>query len=1046
MNIIRSQMNLKSRLILMVILLFNISLFAQDGYVLSGTVTDGDNVPIPGVNVVILKTTRGTATDFDGLYQLEVSSGDVLQFSYLGYVTQTFIISNQKELNVTMKEDASQLEEVVVIGYGTQKKSHTTGSISKVVNDDLDQIALARVDDALVGQVSGVNIQATDGEAGSAPTISIRGVGSMAGDSTPLVVVDGVIVDADFLGSLNMNDVQSFEILKDAASSAIYGSKGANGIIMISTKSGLEGKTKINYSTFTGYKEARHSEPYTFSIAETAAAELAATGTLSDRTRYKQLIGIDRSWQDVIFDGGTITSHSLTARGGNDKTKFSTGLNYSHDEGVLLTDDFKKYGLRLKVDTKISDKVSIGANFSPSYTNRRRFDGSTHDILRQTNWLPVYHDANSIQFLNRVRDGGVYADVQIGDYALQRHFDDYDLETGTPVVSGTDISNTSNTNPAAKVLERDRRDKKFKLFGSVYGDIEIADGLNFRTTLSGSYQDTKRTRWQGVESNRNGASAASMNEIGQREIYLISDNFFSYNRSFGKHDFSAILGVSAESRKWSFSTITGTGYTSDDVKQIVNATTISDADAFEWEKKTIGYVSRFNYAYDNKYLASLSIRRDGSSIFGSDFKYGNFPAASIGWNVGNEEFLADSDVVSALKFRASYGVTGNDRLNTGSVDPDSSSSSSNLSTGNVLVDYYPSLALLGATTAVVDGNLTGGFNALNIANPELQWERLVEFNPGVDFGLFKNAISGSLDYYRRTSDQLLLDNPVSVTTGFDSALVNLGEVRNEGVEFELRTRNISQDNFRWSSTLIATTNKNTLVDFADSNGQITNVDSKRAAEWINLEGQPISTFYGWVVDRDIPLEYLNDPYHPIGGEAQDVYVKDLNGDGIIDDEDKAALGDPYPELVWSFTNDFKIGDFDLSFMFQGSHGAEVRNMGDQYIFNHFNSSQDFNPDITPDQEFIKQKIFTDDIIQDASYIALRNVNVGYTFPSDFVSKYGISKLRIYAAGQNLMYKTADNYTGFNPESIDKTSPTTYGYQRAGSPIYRTISIGLNLDF
>ncbi len=304
----------------------------------------------------------------------------------------------------------------------------------------------------------------------------------------------------------------------------------------------------------------------------------------------------------------------------------------------------------------------------------------------------------------------------------------------------------------------------------------------------------------------------------------------------------------------------------------------------------------------------------------------------------------------------------------------------------------------------------------------------------------------SVDYYQRTSDQLLLNNPVSVTTGFNSALVNLGEVKNEGVEVELRTRNITQENFRWSSTIIATTNKNTLVDFADSDGQITSVDSKRAAEWINLEGQPISTYYGWVVDRDIPLEFINNPYHPIGGEAQDVYVKDLNGDGIIDDEDKAALGDPYPDLVWSFTNDFRLGNMDLSFMFQGSHGAEIRNMGDQYIFNQFNSSQDFDTATTPDQEFIKQKIFTDDIIQDASYIALRNINIGYTFPSDFVSKYGISKLRLYAAGQNLMYKTADDYTGFNPESVDRTLPTAYGYQRAGSPIFRTISIGLNLDF
>jgi TonB-linked SusC/RagA family outer membrane protein len=761
---------------------------------------------------------------------------------------------------------------------------------------------------------------------------------------------------------------------------------------------------------------------------------------LSDRTKYKQLIGIDRSWQDVIFDGGMITSHSLSLRGGNDKTKWATSMNYSDDEGVLLTDNFTKYGMRLKLDTKLNDKFTIGASFSPSYTERRRFDGSTHDINRQTNWLPVYHDENTIQFVDR----NIYPDVQVGDYALQRHFDNYDLYgDGSTLV---DISNTSNTNPAAKILERERYDKKFKLFSSFYGQYKITDDLTFKSMVSGSYQDTKRTRWQGVESNRNGASAASMNEITQRSISLISDNFFMYNKSIDKHDISATLGMVFESNNEFFSTISGTGYTNDAVKQITNAATISSADAFEWEKNGISYVSRFNYAYDNKYLASISMRRDGSSIFGSEYKYGNFPAASIGWNMSNESFLEDSDVVNNLKVRVSYGVTGNDRLNTGSVDPDSSSSTSSLSTGDKLVDFYPSLALLSATTASIDGALQAGFSPLNIANPELKWERLIEINPGVDFGLYNNVVSGSIDWYQRTSDQLLLNNPVSYTTGFSNALVNLGEVKNEGFEFELRTRNISKENFSWKSSVIATTNKNTLVDFADSNGQIQNIDAKRAAEWINLEGMPISTYYGWVVDREIPLEYLKNAYHPVGGQAQDVYVKDLNGDGLIDDEDKAPLGDPYPELVWSFTNEFNVGNIDFSFMFQGSHGAEIRNMGDQYIFNHFNSAQDFDPAITPNQDFIKQKIFTDAIIQDASYIALRNINIGYTFPEDVLSKLKISKLRVYAAGQNLMYKTADDYTGFNPESVDKTGPTTYGYQRAGSPIYSTISIGLNLDF
>ncbi|WP_136480703.1 SusC/RagA family TonB-linked outer membrane protein [Cognatitamlana onchidii] len=1033
-------MNLKNKLTLIVILLCSITVIAQDGTIRGTVVSSTDNIPIPGVNVIVLNTTRGATTDFDGNYEIRANEGEVLQFSYVGFTAQTKIIGNQSTINVSLEEDVSQLDEVVVIGYGTQKKSHLTGSVSKVVNENLEQIAVARVDDALIGQVSGVNIQATDGGAGAAPTITIRGVGSMAGDSTPLIVVDGVIVDSDFLSALNMNDVKSFEILKDAASSSIYGSKGSNGIIMISMKDGVEGKTRINYSTFTGFKEAIHSDPYTFSIEETAKAELAANGVLSDRTKYKQLIGIDRSWQDVIFDGGTITSHSLSIRGGNSTTKFTASANYAEDEGVLLTDNFKKYGMRLKVDTKLSDKFKFGASLSPSYTNTRRFDGSTHDILRQTNWLPVYHDANTIRYVDR----NLYPDVEIGDYATQRHFDNYDLYgNGSALV---DISNTSNTNPAAKVIERERFDKKFKTFGSLYLDYSIIEGLNFRTMLSGSYQDTRRTRWQGVKASRNGAAAARMDEITQRQIYLIWDNFLSYNKTIGNHEIGATLGSVVESRDSFNSTITGTGYTTDAVKQITNAALISNADAFEWQKRGISYVARVNYAYDNRYLASFSFRRDGSSIFGSDYKYGNFPAASVGWNISNESFLQDSDVLSNLKLRASYGVTGNDRLNTGSVDPNVNTSSSSLSTGNILVDFYPYLALLSAVTASTEGAITPGFSPLNIANNGLKWERLIEINPGIDFGFFRNRITGSLDWYQRTSDQLLLNNPISYTTGFNSALVNLGEVKNEGFELELRTKNIASEKFKWNSAIIVTTNKNTLVDFGDSNGQISNVDEKRAAEWINLEGQPISTYYGWVVDKDIPLENLNNAYHPVGAQAQDVYVKDLNGDGLIDDDDKAALGDPYPELIWSFTNSFEIGAIDFSFMFQGSHGAEIRNMGDQYLFNHFNSAQDFNTSTTPDQQFIKQKIFTNDIIQDASYIALRNLNIGYNFSSDVLSKLKLSNLRIYATGQNLMYVKADDYTGFNPESIDRTSPTNYGYQRAGSPIARTISLGLNLDF
>ena len=1026
----------KSYFLLILTLITTAFLNAQNSEV-NGSVSGVDGLSIPGANVLIQGSSTGTTTDFDGNFSISVKSGDVLIVSYIGFLTQSITISNQTSLTIVLQSDTSELDEVVVVGYGTQRKSNLTGAISKVTNEKLDQIGVARVDDALIGQVSGVNIQATEGEAGSAPTIRIRGVGSINGGLDPLIVVDGMVVDNDYLGSLDINDIASFEILKDAASTAIYGSRGSKGVIMITSKDGKEGKTKFRYNSFTGFKEAHQSDPYYFTTLEHAELERAATGSIQDKTQYKLLLaqaGGDTNWQDIIFDGGAINSQSFSVSGGSKRTKFSSALNYLHDEGVLLTDDYKKYSIKLKVDTKINDNISFGINLSPSVTDRTRFDGSTHDILRQPSWLPLYLDENTIKFVNRTRDKGVYANAKIGDYAVQRMFDDFDLANGVPMpngASGLDISNTSNTNPAAKVLESDRGDRKFKTYGNAYFKIKFNDNLSLRTSFGGDYQNTSYKRWRGIEHSRKGASAAFLQLSDTNRFHMVTETYFTYNRSIGEHEINSVFGTGAESWNTEFNTAYGAGYTSDLIQTLSGADPLTiTAGSMDYKSRLLSFFARVNYTYANKYLASLSVRRDGYSVFGSNQKYGDFPALSVGWKVHQEDFLRDSEVINSLKLRLSYGMTGNPGVDT----------------GNDQVDNYPFLALLATSNAIIDGSAVTGFNSLNISNPNLRWERSIEINPGIDFGLFYNKITGSIDYYERKSDQLLLYNPISSTTGFNNALVNLGEVENKGIELELRSRNVSKENFSWSSTFIASHNKNTLLDFADADGQIQSIDAKRAAEWINQVGQPISSFYGWVVDKEIPTEYLNNPWHPIGAKAQDVYVRDLNGDGLIDDDDKTILGSPYPDLVWSFGNEFKIGDVDLSLLFQGSHGAEVRNMGDQYIFNHFNSGQDFNSS-TPNQQFIKQKIFTDAIIQDASYIALRNVNIGYTFSDDSItSQLGISKARVYLSGQNLMYLKADNYTGFNPESINDTSSTTYGYQRAGSPVFKTISLGVNLEF
>ena len=1015
-------------------MLVNLCFYGQEAYTVSGVVTTkADNSPLPGVTVRIVDTNRGSETDFDGNYSIQVKKGNILEFSYLGYATQNITINNQRTINISMLEDASILDEIVVVGYGSQKKSHLTGAISKVKNEKLDQIAVARVDDALIGQVSGVNIQATNAEAGAAPTITIRGFGSITADSGPAVVVDGVIVDAEFLGNLDMNDVESFEVLKDAASAAIYGSEGSNGVIMITTKTGKEGKTKFSYNTITGYKQAFGSDDYKKSVADWAAKELAATGTLSETTQYAQKIvevtGIDRDWQEVFFNGGFFKSHSLSASGGTEDTKFTSSLRALHDEGVVITDDYKLYSAKLKISSKLGKKIKFGLSATPSYSKRRALPTSIHNPIRQSPWLPIYHTAGTLQFINR----DAYPDVGIGDYFYENHLVELDLDG-----NGSDSRprTSGDANPYAQYVEREHYEFNTKVLGSTYLSYKIMDGLTAKTSLGITLEQRKRTRWDGTKHHASGTSRTQYLLNNRFRSRLISDNTLSYNKQIGNHEINALAGITVQKRKAETSQIVGTGYSNDLLKNLQGATTIVSEGETNIVKTKIGYFGRVSYVFDDKYLVNASFRRDGSSVFGVNSKWGNFPAVSVGWNVHNEDFLLDSDAISNLKFRVSYGLTGAENFNV----------------GDDLVNAWPYLAQLDNTNAIIDGNITQGVSPKNIANLLLQWEASEEFNPGLDFGFLSNRISGSLDYYKRTSDKLLLNNPVSYVTGFNNGIVNLGKVANSGWEFELRTNNISSQDFSWKTTLIASTNKNELLDYGESNGALTEDGFGRNSQWINLVGNPISSFYGYVVDKELANEYWDSPWIPINGQSEDIIVKDLNGDGIITDADKTILGDPYPDIVWSLSNDFSYKNFDFSFMIQGSQGAEVKNIGDQYFFSQWNGATSdeqavVNAGIIPDASFLKPRIHTNDVVMSAGYFSLRNVNFGYSLPDDVVSKLGMASLRLYGTGQNLLYITSDDYHGFNPEYIDgNNTPQSYGAQRAGTPLFRTISFGINANF
>jgi len=991
----------------------------------TGTVSSSDGETVPMASVVVQGTSKAVVSDALGKYSIDVSKDATLIFSGTGFISQVVPVANRPLIDVVLNPDNELLDEVVVVGYGTIRKSHLTGSVAKIENKILDQIPLGRVDDALSGQITGVTIQQTNPAAGEAPTIRVRGQGSISFDSDPLIVLDGIVVgnDGDFLSSLDMNDVASVEVLKDASSGAIYGSRGANGIIMITTKKGVEGPTKFSYNTYVGFKDVPSNDVLSTPSEWADFVRENNNGELTDRMKYIEQMGNYTNWEDVMFDGGMITSNAISARGGTKNTKFTASVSHLNDQGVLLTDNFEKLNFRINLTTKLRERIQFGVNLNPSHTEQRRFPIGVHDAIRQAPWTPLWLTEDNIGYVNRYRENGRWSDVKVGDYAMERMFDDYDLENGMPDpnMSGTDISTTSNQGSLAKVLERDRRKYQTKVYANTFLKYQITDALSFKQTLGGDFRYTKNREWFGIEATRNGAADSRSNRSTDIRWHSVSESTLNFDKEWGDQTLNAVAGFAYEKWQTEQTILTSAGF-SNDLIQTIPGANLTGGEMVEFEESLLSYLSRVNYTLKDRYLLTASVRTDGSSKFGPDTKYGIFPAVSAGWMVSQEDFFPANSPINNLKVRASYGLTGN----------------------NNGIGAYDHLGLI-SPFGTGFGQI--GYNATNIENPNLGWEKLREINPGIDLSMWGSRFNLSLDLYQRKSEDLLLQVPVPSVTGFTSALVNRGEVENKGFELEMLTRNVNTRNFTWSTSYILTHNQNTLVDFAGAGDLISIVDGKRPAEWIARVGSPISSFYGYVVEDEIPLEYIKNPFYPINAQSQDIYVRDLNGDGVIDTDDRTILGSPYPDFVWSVTNNFKYKNFDIMVMMQGSHGAEVRNISSQYIKNEFSGNQDFTTEF-PDAHLVKQRIFTSDDIQDASFISLRNLNIGYNVPTSTLKQLGVQRLRMYASAQNLLYIMAEGYEGYNPEGIDqgRGNPLTYGYQRGPAPIYRTFSLGVNLDF
>ncbi len=1040
----------------MAILLVNIGLVAQDSYTLTGTVTDGVGQPVPAANVIIQNTTNGTSTDFDGNYAIDVSNGDVLEFSSLGFASQAITINGQQALNVTLVEDSAQLEEVVVVGYGTRKKIHNTGAIAQVKGNDVAAIQSTRVDEALAGKLSGVLIQNQNPEPGAAPKIQVRAASSVSGDSGPLIIVDGYQISGN-LATINPNDIESIDVLKDAASASIYGANGANGVILVTTKKGKSGKPQFSYNTFFSFSNKYRDnilksgpEWAAFSRQEIAAGNWDLSQVDPAFVEYR-LNAYENSPgaispEDWLFRTGSSMSHDFSMRGGSDNTKYFASVGYQDTEGVAITQGFQRVNARLNLDVQASEKFSTGLSFNGFASRRDILAHDMRDLLRAYGVHPVYHTTESIAFVRQLDQeaqalglaafdngyrGGV-GPTSISDLVPGDRVDDWHYGRANNGIGGS-----GDAGPAQKLDNADQWQKTYFANLTSYLQYEIVDGLNIRTFLGGDFNQTQDYYYQGLASDsRARTNQTDLDERNVTATSLLSTTTLNYNRTINKHDVDAVVGYEFLNNYINGTSLTGTNVPFSD---IVNYNLLDPADITTREidvtrtRKSV--FGRVQYAYDNRYLASASIRRDGDSRFGANEQFGTFPGMSLGWNVHNEGFWK-SEAVSLFKLRFSTGSLG---------------------TSSYLNDY-DAQSLLNPIATIFG---TGFAISSNTENPDLTWQTNTETNYGIDLGFLNNRFSLSVDYYNSDIEDMIFGASIDVASiGQSSYIINGGDMASSGLEFVLSAGIVRNQNFTWNVNANLSTVETEITDLngLEELPQVQYGQSGRGPVFRNYIGGELGEMWGLETIGEVEMQYLEDPTRHPNNRSGESYVVDQNSDGVINSDDYVKIGQATPDFYWGLNSSMNYKNLDLSMQWQGSHGAEVYNIDPLYYESQWSGrlvdSFDVNDDGIADHNgefYIGNRRQTDHGIQDASYIALRNLTLGYTLNPKWVEKVGINSLRLYTAATNLLYIMGDDYTSYNPEGIEKTNtgylgPITDGVQVGASPIVRSFTFGLNVNF
>ncbi|MDB5208409.1 MAG: TonB-dependent receptor [Flavisolibacter sp.] len=1059
--------------------------FAQKKEITGKVIDSATGEALSGVSVLSDKKGSAVSTTVDGAFKISVdAASSVLIFSSVGYVSQTVPI-NAMTSAIRLSKSAAAMDEVVVIGYGTQKKSSVTGAVSKYKNERLDESPVSRLDQALQGKIAGVQIQNTSSEAGSDPKIRVRGLSSIFAGAGPLVVIDGHPVQ-DGLSFVNPADVESIEVLKDAASAAIYGSRGASGVIIVTTKSGKTDRTRYSFKSSTGYKTAYEIYPmmtmteygnllfYEASLRAKDPSAPAATinnvMAANERAAYvleNTLMGGPTNWQDQALRNATVRNVQLSVSGGNRSVKYFISGAYQKDQGMMYHSEYDRFNLRTKLDAQLSDRVKLTFNLNPSYIKRERPSVNFIDFVRFYSFLPVYHSAATAAFVNQVPQ---WAGVKAGDFAQARHFNGrvYNglMPDGSTWVNATaaDPFATANNTPKSIMETRTITSNDYRLLSSADLTINIAKGLDFKT-LASAYV-TYNTALDFSKRNSNKDGDLNRGQYNNRLfIDLLTENTLNYTKKFKDHDITVLAGFTSQQTKIKDEQAIGLDFASDNITTLSTALQVQQP-SFDANgnpqgtfnlKNQIGLNSalgRITYAYKNKYLLNVSFRADESSYFAPGRKWGYFPAASVGWVVSQEKFMEKVAWVSSLKLRGSYGVSGNNRITEGG----------GLSSFPFIDLLYAANYSFGAGTgASVAGQ---ALSSVIAANPDLTWESTFQYNAGIDLALWNNRITLSVDAYQSKSDKLLLQQNGQLFSGVPRFWNNIGRLQNRGVELELTGNILRGRNVKWTALGNIAFNKNKLLELGGETRFLS--QGERTEIYQNKVGDPFIQYFGyktdgvWLSQAQIDearakglTSSLSNVFAPGG-----LKLVDVNGDNKLDDQDRVVMGSPFPAYTWGFTNNVSYHAFDLSFTFQGSQGGQLINGDPNYnetkrINKNYNKDRWLSPlypgdGNTPYSTVGFNWMLTDYVVEDASYYALRELIVGYTLPKKFTDAVKLSSARFYASAQNLFFHAANGYRGINTEarfnSGPYATPLVDGYQRGSFPMPKTFLIGIDVNF